>query len=89
MEYRKPSENDEHGFCKHCGRDNRGYEGEACSDDCPFYDSEQGWSGTPHPDAPDNYWQDDETGEAVCAYCAHRAATITEVVHLRGCGVAR
>lgn len=27
--------NDENGRCLHCGRDNRGYDLEPCSDDCP------------------------------------------------------
>jgi hypothetical protein len=30
--------NDENGRCTYCGRDNRGYENEPCSDDCPQYD---------------------------------------------------
>lgn len=33
-----PAENDETGHCVECGRDNNGYEGEPCSDDCPMYD---------------------------------------------------
>lgn len=37
-----PAENDAGGFCVHCGRDNRGYEGEPCSDDCPLYWEVQG-----------------------------------------------
>lgn len=42
MKNLKPAENDETGHCKHCGRDNRGYEGEPCSDDCPLYDEQKG-----------------------------------------------
>lgn len=40
-------DNDEHGQCRHCGRDNRGYEQEPCADECPQY-----WEarGIPHPD---------------------------------------
>ena len=30
-------DNDENGQCRHCGRDNRSYETERCSDDCPLY----------------------------------------------------
>ena len=30
-----PSDNDENGLCKHCGRDNTGEEDGPCSDDCP------------------------------------------------------
>lgn len=33
-----PALNDETGHCTSCGRDNRGHEGEPCSDDCPMYD---------------------------------------------------
>jgi len=43
------------------------------------------WSGSQHPDAPDCYWQDDETGEAVCAGCASRAAKIGDIQHAPGC----
>ncbi len=35
---RGSGDNDECGYCRHCGRDNRGYESEPCSDDCPQYD---------------------------------------------------
>jgi len=28
--------NDKHGQCTYCGRDNRGYEDELCSDNCPY-----------------------------------------------------
>jgi hypothetical protein len=43
------------------------------------------WSGAPHPDCPDGAWQDDETGEAVCAYCAERAPRLEEITHAQGC----
>lgn len=43
------------------------------------------WSGQPHPDAPDEYWRDDETGESVCAHCAERGATIAAVQHRHPC----
>jgi hypothetical protein len=33
----KAAENDEQGQCIHCGRNNRGYEGQPCADDCPLY----------------------------------------------------
>jgi len=33
-----PSDNDETGHCRHCGRDNRGEEDGPCSDDCPRQD---------------------------------------------------
>jgi len=32
------TDNDENGQCRQCGRDNRGYENDPCSDDCPLYD---------------------------------------------------
>jgi hypothetical protein len=40
-------DNDEAGQCRHCGRDNVGYEADPCSDECPQY-----WEalGIPHPD---------------------------------------
>lgn len=44
------------------------------------------WSGHPHPDAPDEYWRDDETGEAVCATCSERAATIAAIKHTGSMG---
>lgn len=31
------SDNDCNGICRHCGRDNKGYESERCSDDCPMF----------------------------------------------------
>jgi hypothetical protein len=31
------SANDCNGICQHCGRDNKGYEVDRCSDDCPLY----------------------------------------------------
>lgn len=43
------SQNDASGYCIHCGRDNRGHEGEPCADECPRY-----WEarGVPHPSYP-------------------------------------
>lgn len=41
-----PAHNDARGLCTHCGRDNSGYEGEPCIDDCPQYWEAQ---GIPHP----------------------------------------
>jgi hypothetical protein len=35
---RAPAVNDATGHCVQCGRDNNGYEGKPCSDDCPMYD---------------------------------------------------
>ena len=34
--------NDENGQCRHCGRDNEGFENEPCSDDCPQYEQAKG-----------------------------------------------
>ena len=34
--------NDENGQCRHCGRDNEGFENEPCSDDCPQYEQVKG-----------------------------------------------
>lgn len=31
-------DNDANGHCRHCGRDNRGYETDPCADECPQYD---------------------------------------------------
>lgn len=45
--FTRPAVNDEHGHCVSCGRDNSGYEGEPCADDCPMYWEEV---GIPHPD---------------------------------------
>lgn len=36
------NDNDEQGYCKHCGRDNSDYPDDRCSDDCPLYDDEAG-----------------------------------------------
>jgi hypothetical protein len=46
------------------------------------------WSGSPHPDAPDSAWVDDSTGEAVCAHCGERAATLAAIVHGTRCEAA-
>ena len=40
----EPAQNDANGQCLHCGRDNQGYEGHPCSDDCPYYWEERGLS---------------------------------------------
>lgn len=50
QDFTKPAVNDENGQCIHCGRDNRGYEGSPCSDECPMYWEEL---GIPHPSYPD------------------------------------
>lgn len=39
---RGPAENGPDGQCLHCGRDNRGHEGEPCADDCPQYHEAKG-----------------------------------------------
>lgn len=44
------------------------------------------WSGSQHPDAPDRYWLDDETGEAVCAHCSERGTTIAAIRHTGAMG---
>lgn len=31
------ADNDYNGICRHCGRDNNGYEADRCSDDCPLF----------------------------------------------------
>lgn len=49
QDFTKPASNDETGHCVSCGRDNSGYEGEPCADECPMY-----WEalGLSHPDYP-------------------------------------
>lgn len=46
---RQAAQNDASGHCIHCGRGNRGHEGEPCHEDCPQY-----WEarGIAHPDFP-------------------------------------
>lgn len=34
--------------------------------------SEHEWNGSPAPEAPDDWWVDDATGERVCASCGRR-----------------
>lgn len=43
------------------------------------------WSGSPHPDRPDDAWLDDETDESVCAHCAGRGPTLSTIEHQPGC----
>jgi hypothetical protein len=47
QDFTKPAVNDENGQCLSCGRDNHGYEGQPCADDCPMYWEE---IGIAHPD---------------------------------------
>jgi hypothetical protein len=48
------------------------------------------WSGSPHPDAPDDIWVDDATGQHVCSHCGGRKFTVdADLVHhcdTPGCG---
>jgi hypothetical protein len=43
------------------------------------------WSGGPHPDRPDDAWEDDVTGEAVCAHCGQRGPTLGTIPHAADC----
>jgi len=46
------------------------------------------WSGSPHPDDPDNAWQDDATGEAVCAAALARPHDVNpDTLKCRRCGL--
>jgi hypothetical protein len=49
QDFTRPAVNDETGHCVCCGRDNNGYEGEPCIDECPMYWEEVGLS---HPEYP-------------------------------------
>lgn len=50
---REPAQNGPDGHCLHCGRDNRGHEGEPCADDCPQYHEAKGLAApTDEPAAP-------------------------------------
>lgn len=46
QDFSKQAHNDGDGNCLSCGRDNRGHEGEPCSDECPMYWEEAGF-GSP------------------------------------------
>lgn len=51
---REPAQNGPDGHCLHCGRDNRGHEGEPCVDECPQYWEAKGKAHPAYPtaDAP-------------------------------------
>ena len=56
--------NDENGRCTYCGRDNRGYENEPCSDDCPQYDALDAEFEELYADGEgDSYWTEWEEEE--------------------------
>lgn len=69
IDEREPAENGPDGQCLHCGRDNRGHEGEPCADDCPQYHEAKGLAApTDEPATP--------TGELVTVRADHLAALV-------------
>lgn len=51
------------------------------------------WPSWPHPEAPDDAWEDASNGDAVCAHCsgrgpgrpARQVAPLSSIVHGKGC----
>lgn len=50
QDFSAPAINDANGNCVHCGRDNKGYEGQACSDECSMYWEEIGIRNPEYPE---------------------------------------
>jgi hypothetical protein len=51
------------------------------------------WPSWPHPESPDDAWEDASNGDAVCAHCGGRGAgspdvqvaPLSTIVHEAGC----